>query len=698
MANEIRGLVNITTGAEVADADTRYVGTAGNQTVAGVKTHTGVVNSITIGATVVPMAGDHFHALGFTGDAYSAYNVDGPGAVDRSFDISQDGIWKWAVGSDSVTSEIMYISQAGVDSAINNVTFSYNGSASFNDCGLVAHKGALNSGPQYFESAQTYLASTYADITAEAASSGGTGFTPVDLDGDYLYFGRDITFNTAFFSMLSGASIQSYCTAEYSTGSGWQATPTLTDSTLGLYRNGSLAWSKGNFSPVWGTQAVNGVTKYWIRISTRWPRKGTASSVSGQLQAPGTNYTTGDVVRIDDGDGSVYLGLTALAGAVSAWAVLTGSTVYSTGAKDTVALSGGGSGLRINVSSVTPSGTGRVRTLNSTPVAAGTGYTAGDRIAIVSGGGTNDAYIRITAVSTGGIVTAFDQTTSQGTNYTAGVKNTINVSVTNPAAAGFTVLLNSVSTSASCYSINPTGSLIHAAYASAGDGVSFFSLDASGRVLISDPGGLQRIGRQLPGLTTARVELTGSASDRSDFLMAVASTAGGIGPQLIFAKSTSTTLETPGGTSDNHMLGAILGYAYSAGSTLSFIEACGIRFYENTAPSGSRAPSRIQFYTTSTTVSNREIFRMNMDGRLIAMTTGYEALVVDSNDIPNRKFVTDYVGTVSTKVPGTTAKNYNSDGTVGDRNFNGGYVYECITTGATGSGRWIRYIAETSGF
>lgn len=47
---------------------------------------------------------------------------------------------------------------------------------------------------------------------------------------------------------------------------------------------------------------------------------------------------------------------------------------------------------------------------------------------------------------------------------------------------------------------------------------------------------------------------------------------------------------------------------------------------------------------------------------------------------------------------GTTAKNYNSDGTRGDRSYNSGYMYECVTTGTGGSGRWIRNIVESSSF
>ena len=714
MANEKLGLVNLSTGSRVPDADAMYVrqGTAGvpvAETLYGVKTfnsfpvgpssapsnnyefvnkkyvddtsggagiwsHTGGVISAAVGgetlnpaalpvggtwtltadllvtgayafctrtsaAGAASSAGDRFHGSGIAGDVYSFVSIDGPGSVDRGFGINQDGIWKWAIGSDHATSETMYIAQTGVDTAINNLLLSFNGSATINDCGIASHRGALSVGPQFFESVQTYLATTYADVTAEARTNGGTAFTLVDYDGDYIYFGRDIPFNTAFFDISTSATIQSYCIAEYSTGSGWQQTPSLTDGTLGFYRNGALAWNKGLFSPVWATQAVNGVTKYWIRVTNRWPRKGTITSPSGQLQAPGTNYTTGDIVRINDGDGTVHLVLTATAGAVTGWAMLSGSAVYSTGVKNTTALTGVGSGLQLSVTSVAPSGTGRVRTLNGTVAAGGTNYVVGDRVAIVSGGGTNDAYVRVSTVTTGGVVTAVDMGNAQGTGYTAGIKPTINVTVTNPLASGFTILLNAVSNSATCNSINPTSSMVFNAYACAGDSVPFFSLDASGRILISDPSGTSRVGKQLPGLSTTRVEMTGTASDRSDFLMATASTSGGVGSQLLFAKSTSTTLEAPGAVSSNHLLGAIEAYAYSAGTTASFVASCGIKFYADSAPSGSRAPARIHFYTTSTTVAEREIFRMNMDGRLIAATTGYEDLVTADNDIPNRKYV-----------------------------------------------------------
>ena len=53
---------------------------------------------------------------------------------------------------------------------------------------------------------------------------------------------------------------------------------------------------------------------------------------------------------------------------------------------------------------------------------------------------------------------------------------------------------------------------------------------------------------------------------------------------------------------------------------------------------------------------------------------------------------------ITVPVPGSVAKNYNSDGTVGDINYNGGYVYLCVTTGTAGAGRWVRYVVETSAF
>ena len=39
---------------------------------------------------------------------------------------------------------------------------------------------------------------------------------------------------------------------------------------------------------------------------------------------------------------------------------------------------------------------------------------------------------------------------------------------------------------------------------------------------------------------------------------------------------------------------------------------------------------------------------------------------------------------------------YNADGTKGERCYTGGYMHECIVTGTGGSGRWVRYVVETS--
>jgi hypothetical protein len=47
---------------------------------------------------------------------------------------------------------------------------------------------------------------------------------------------------------------------------------------------------------------------------------------------------------------------------------------------------------------------------------------------------------------------------------------------------------------------------------------------------------------------------------------------------------------------------------------------------------------------------------------------------------------------------GTAAKNYNSDGTIGQTSYNGNYVYVCVTTGTGGVGRWVRYAVESGGF
>lgn len=46
----------------------------------------------------------------------------------------------------------------------------------------------------------------------------------------------------------------------------------------------------------------------------------------------------------------------------------------------------------------------------------------------------------------------------------------------------------------------------------------------------------------------------------------------------------------------------------------------------------------------------------------------------------------------------TSARSHDSDGTQGQRAYNGNYIYECVVTGTGGSGRWVRYTVESDGF
>lgn len=104
---------------------------------------------------------------------------------------------------------------------------------------------------------------TFNDNTTEARLAGGTAFTlfPTPATGDRTYFGLSAKFTRLKFAFGTVGTTATYVW-EYSNGSTWTAL-TVVDGTTNFTIAGSVTWT----APAsWATNAVNGVTQYWVRV------------------------------------------------------------------------------------------------------------------------------------------------------------------------------------------------------------------------------------------------------------------------------------------------------------------------------------------------------------------------------------------------------------------------------------------------
>ena len=136
----------------------------------------------------------------------------------------------------------------------------------------------------------------FTDCTA-AFNSTGTDIQIWDADDDRIYIGEATTFSEIEWiwdTVTGNPGIQP--TFEYWSGAAW-STFSPADGTNGARNNGAMIWTTSALSG-WATTAIDGDTKYWIRITR------TANSVTGptedlvQTAAP-TNFSwnlTGDLV------------------------------------------------------------------------------------------------------------------------------------------------------------------------------------------------------------------------------------------------------------------------------------------------------------------------------------------------------------------------------------------------------------------
>ena len=111
----------------------------------------------------------------------------------------------------------------------------------------------------------------YIDNTTEAGTEGGTEFELMDSTSDYLYLGSDSTFKGVKFEFHTRGSNYNLVIEYYndSSGTGWQQLTAndnnLSDNTSNFISDGKISW---DIPSDWTTTSVNGVSKYWIRIST----------------------------------------------------------------------------------------------------------------------------------------------------------------------------------------------------------------------------------------------------------------------------------------------------------------------------------------------------------------------------------------------------------------------------------------------
>ena len=128
-----------------------------------------------------------------------------------------------------------------------------------------------------FDKVFTYNGSSYTDVTLEAQSPAGTSFSILGASSHYLYLGHDSKFDMAVFDVDTAGSLGAL-TWQYYNGSAW----TTFVPASGRYEidpddneGGQYAFDKdgaeifpANLLSDWATDAINGETKYYVRVST----------------------------------------------------------------------------------------------------------------------------------------------------------------------------------------------------------------------------------------------------------------------------------------------------------------------------------------------------------------------------------------------------------------------------------------------
>ena len=122
----------------------------------------------------------------------------------------------------------------------------------------------------------TFDGSSYTDVTLEAQSPAGTAFSILGASNHWLYLGHDSKFDMAMFDVATAGNLGALSWYYYN-GSAWiQFVPASARYELDSDDNegSQYAFDKdgaeifpANVLSGWSTDAINSVTKYWVRVS-----------------------------------------------------------------------------------------------------------------------------------------------------------------------------------------------------------------------------------------------------------------------------------------------------------------------------------------------------------------------------------------------------------------------------------------------
>lgn len=117
---------------------------------------------------------------------------------------------------------------------------------------------------------------TFADYSEEAVDFARDAFSISLATVDHLYVGYRKPIGSAYCELATANVNANTLAMQYWNGSTWTALEDARDLTKGLTRSGWLTWTKPSD---WEESAVNGSTKYWVRITPSADHA--ATSVSG---------------------------------------------------------------------------------------------------------------------------------------------------------------------------------------------------------------------------------------------------------------------------------------------------------------------------------------------------------------------------------------------------------------------------------
>ncbi len=236
------------------------VTSAGTGTITSARALNAVISAGS-GTTITNAYGVYIDAMTRTGAITNSYGVYVADTIANNY-------FGGSVGIGSVSpSEKLTIRQDNASNLLGVYDGANNTTLAVNDGGQTTFK------PAAFDTVYTFDGTaTYTDNTAEAKTSMGTAFNILSSEvssNDEFYLGLDHPFNTVYFDIAAaGAGVT--LSAQYWNGA-WTAL-TVTDGTTNLTVDGTITFT----APTnWATTAVNGATKYWIR-----------------LRSPATNITT----------------------------------------------------------------------------------------------------------------------------------------------------------------------------------------------------------------------------------------------------------------------------------------------------------------------------------------------------------------------------------------------------------------------